>query len=254
MVVMETKSAPKVRYWPVDTLRGVAIVLMVIYHFTWDLAYTGVYGGNMLATPWQMFARFIATLFIFVMGVSFTLSYHRAGAKSPGRNLFPKYFWRGAKVLGLGLVVSVGTYFFVGENGFVVFGILHLIGLSIVAAYPFLRFKWISLVVGGGVILAGVYANTIIVAAPWLIWLGIRQAGRYMVDYYPFLPWFGVALMGIFAGHTFYPAGSPRFTWPDFSAAKIVRGLSFLGQHSLLIYMLHQPILLGLLYLALYLF
>jgi uncharacterized membrane protein len=69
-----------------------------------------------------------------------------------------------------------------------------------------------------------------------------------MVDYYPLTPWFGVALLGVFAGYTLYPHGQPRFTWPDLSSVSIVRGLRFLGRHSLLIYLCHQPILFGLVF------
>jgi uncharacterized membrane protein len=78
--------------------------------------------------------------------------------------------------------------------------------------------------------------------------LGVRQFGRYMVDYYPILPWFGIALLGVFVGHTLYPGGTPRFTLPDLSQRAPIRGLTFLGRHSLLIYLVHQPILLGFLF------
>ena len=67
-----------------------------------------------------------------------------------------------------------------------------------------------------------------------------------MVDYYPFFSWFGVALLGIFAGETLYPAGIRRFHLPDWSQVAVVRGLRFLGRHSLLIYIIHQPIMIGL--------
>ena len=66
-----------------------------------------------------------------------------------------------------------------------------------------------------------------------------------MVDYYPLFPWFGVALLGIFAGESLYPAGMRRFDLPDWSRVAIVRGLRFLGRHSLLIYVTHQPVLIG---------
>lgn len=238
----------KSRYWPVDTLRGVAIVLMVIYHFTWDMAYFGVYQGDMLSAPWRSFAHGIATLFIFVMGVSLTLSYHRTLTKTDQNNQFGKFLLRGAKIFGLGMVVTVATYFAIGR-GFVVFGILHLIGLSIILAYPFLKSRRGSLAAGLLVVAAGVYIDGVLSQSPWLLWLGVKQYNRYMVDYYPVLPWFGVALLGIFAGHTLYPRGIAAFTPPDFSQSIPVRGLSFLGRRSLLIYLLHQPLLLAILFL-----
>jgi uncharacterized membrane protein len=68
-----------------------------------------------------------------------------------------------------------------------------------------------------------------------------------MVDWYPVFPWFGAALLGVFVGFTLWPGGRRRFDLPDLSQTAPVRGLAFLGRHSLLIYLVHQPVLLGLL-------
>ena len=198
------------------------------------------------SAPWQIFARNIAATFLFVMGVSLTLSHTKAQQRAGHLALFKKYLQRGGQIFGLGLVVTVATYFFVGR-GFVIFGILHLLGLSIILAYPFLgRNKWVSLLGGLLAIGVGAYLSGLVVSFPWLVWLGVKQSGRYMVDYYPFLPWFGVALLGIFAGYTVYPQGIPRSTLPDLSQTTPVRALRFLGRHSLLIYLIHQPILMAL--------
>lgn len=234
------------RLWEVDTLRGIAVVLMVFYHFVWDLNYFGLYQANLLVGPWQTFARSIATIFIFVMGISLTLSYTRARQQAGHSALFKKYLRRGGQIFGLGLLITVATYFFIGR-GFVIFGILHLLGLSIILAYPFLGHnKWISLLAGLLIIGLGIYLNTLMVSFPWLIWLGVKQAGIYMVDYYPMLPWSGITLLGVFAGYTLYPQGVRRFALPDLAQVVPVRGLRFLGRHSLLIYLIHQPILIAL--------
>jgi uncharacterized membrane protein len=239
--------AHSTRLWEVDTLRGVAIVLMVFYHFTWDLVYFEAYQANLLVGPWQWFARSIATFFLFIMGVSLTLSDVKAGQRLGRPPTFTKYLLRGGKIFGLGLIITVATYFFIGR-GFVIFGILHLLGLSIILAYPFLRSnRWVSLIAGLLVIMLGIVVDTLVVSYPWLIWLGVKQQGIYMVDYYPVLPWFGLALLGIFAGYSLYPQGVRSFFLPDWAAFPLVRGLRFLGRHSLLIYVIHQPILIGLL-------
>lgn len=242
---MSTHHPQTTRLWEVDTLRGYAIVEMVFFHFMWDLNFFGVYQGQMLAGPWQWFARNIATLFIFTMGLSMTLSYSRERQKLGHGRLFGKYLRRGAIVFGWGLVITAATYFFIGR-GFVIFGILHAIGLSIIVAYPFLRINhWASLAAGVAVILAGIYVDGLRSESPWLIWLGVKQVGVSMVDYYPMLPWFGVALLGVFAGQSLYPAGRRSFALPHWNDAAPVRGLRFLGRHSLLIYLIHQPILIG---------
>ncbi len=216
---------------------------MVIYHFTWDLNHFGIYSGNMLASPWQNFARSIATIFIFVMGVSLTLSYNRLKRKLSRKRLLQKNLLRGAKIFGWGLLITIGTYFFIGD-GFVVFGILHLLGLSIILASLFLFIsRWASLAAAIVVIGLGIYAGDLVTASPWLIWAGVKQAGRYMVDYYPLLPWFGIALLGLFFGFTLYPEGRPARHLPDLSNALPIRGLRFLGKHSLPIYLIHQPLL-----------
>lgn len=252
MFVKETLSIKVARYWEVDVVRGIAIVLMVFYHLTWDLNFFGVVEVNMVSGPWSWFARSIATMFITVMGVSLVLSSNRLRARGVEGNLWAKYLRRGAKIFGLGLLITVATYFFLdfrGGRGFVVFGILHAIGFSIMAAYPFLpyRRRWLSLLLGLIFVAVGVYLEGRASTSPWLIWLGVKQVGRLMVDYYPVLPWFGVALLGIVLGHALYPGGQARFSLPNDLYLPPVRFLSFLGRHSLLIYLIHQPILLAIL-------
>jgi uncharacterized membrane protein len=221
---------------------------MIIYHFTWDLVYFKLVDIDLMSGGWKVFPRFIATTFLLVMGISLTLSFNRERLRTGRGNLFVKYLRRGAKIFGLGLIITLATYFFIGR-GFVVFGILHLLGASSILAYPFLhRNRWVSLAAGIVLIGAGLYLDRLVVTFPWLLWLGVKQVGRYMVDYYPLLPWFGVALIGIFSGYTFYPGGMPRFNLPEALALLApIRGLRFLGRHALLIYVIHQPILLGLL-------
>jgi uncharacterized membrane protein len=206
-----------------------------------------VYQTHILGTAWQSFARSIATMFIFTLGLSLTLSYNREVQQSGSGNPFRKYFLRGVKIFGWGLVITAATYFFIGPRGFVIFGILHLLGFSVVAGYLFLKLnKWITLAAGVAVIAAGLYVDSLVSASPWFIWLGIKQLGRSMVDYYPALPWFGISLVGIFVGYSLYPHRTRRFALPDWSAVAPVRGLRFLGRHSLLIYLVHQPIIIGL--------
>ena len=232
-------------------MRGFAIVLMVFYHFVWDLNFFGLYQGNVLGTAWQTFARSIATTFLFVVGVSLTLSYNSYRQKKGQPPPFSKYLWRGGIVFGFGLFITVATYFFIGRRGFVIFGILHLIGTAIILGYPFLRLsRWVSLVAGLAGIALGSYFSGLLVDYPWLIWLGIKQHGIFMVDYYPLLPWFAISLLGIFAGYSLYPNSIRAIELPNLSEVNWVRGLSFLGRHSLLIYLVHQPILIGLVFVA----
>jgi uncharacterized membrane protein len=243
---METTKPTYHRLWEVDTVRGIAIILMIGYHFVFDLAFFGAYSGNMYALSWQLFARRIGTTFILVMGISLTLRYNRLESEMDQKRLFAKYLRRGATVFGWGLVITVVTYLAL-DSGYVIFGILHLLGLSMLIAFPFLRSRWASLVAGIAAIGLGFYLNGVKVLNPWLLWLGVPQFGRHMVDYYPLLPWFGFALVGVYVGLTLYPQGARGFSLPDLSRIRLVRALGFLGRHSLLIYLIHQPIMLGIL-------
>ncbi len=237
------------RLWEVDTVRGIAIVLMIAYHFIFDLAFFGAYATNMYASSWQLVARSIGTTFILLMGISLTLTYHRLKPQLGQKQLFRKYLQRGAMLFGLGLVISVVTYFLLGRQ-FVVFGILHLLGIAAILSFPFLRSRWVSLAGGVAAIGLGAYLRSIDTLSPWLLWLGVPQFGRTMVDYYPIFPWFGIVLLGVFLGYTLYPRGSRRYALPDLSHTAPIRALGYLGKHSLLIYLIHQPILLGILILV----
>jgi uncharacterized membrane protein len=229
------------RLWEVDTARGVAVIAMVFFHLMWDLQYVGLSNVNVFSTPWQIFARSIGTAFTFLLGLSLWLVATR---------LTPSALWRYAvqrsiTLVGLGLLVTLGTRLFVGDT-YVRFGILHLLGSMMVLCLPFIRAPlWPTFVTGIVMIVIGAYMTTLRAPFPWLVALGVAQAGVEMVDYYPLLPWGGAALLGVACGRVCYPGGRRRLALPEQGNRAPLRGLSFLGRHSLPIYLLHQPVLLG---------
>jgi uncharacterized membrane protein len=233
------------RFWEIDAARGVAIVLMVVYHLVFDLAFLGGYDIQPSTGFWGYFADFIASTFMFLVGMSLSIS--SARARASGRESFLRYLRRGAGIFALGMLITVVTWvLFPGQA--IVFGMLHLIGVSIPLAYPFVRLGPVSLLAGVAAILAGIYLQAIQpVDFPWLVWLGLRYEGFWSLDYRPLLPWFGIALLGIFAGNVLYQGGVRRFNLPDVHWFAPLALLAFLGRHSLLIYMIHQPILITLL-------
>ena len=248
---VRTRGAAQ-RLWEVDSLRGVAIIMMVIFHLMWDLWAFGVLPDVILyAGFWKCFQRTTASLFIVLVGVSLTLSYHRALATRGPDGLYWKFLRRGAMIFGLGMVITLVLWLLVWlaglHIGHVEFGILHLIGFSIAFAYPFLRFKWVNLFLWMAFFVAGYYIQSVHVDATWWVWLGLTPVRYTPVDFFPVIPWFGVVLLGVFLGNTFYPGGYRGFVLPDLSRAYPVRLLDFLGRHSLLIYLIHQPILFALL-------
>lgn len=235
------------RFWEVDLLRGLAVAMMVLYHLLWDLSYFRVAAVDVYAGFWLSFARTTATLFLLLVGVALHLRAARsvAGGQA-GRALFTRQVRRGLIVLAWGLVITAATRLFLGDS-YVVFGILHLIGVSVILAYPFLWLGWWNLALGIGLIAAGVWLRGVTVDFPWLLWLGLTPRFFYSVDYFPLLPWFGVVLIGLFLGGTLYTASQRRIPLPDLSAATPVRWLSWLGRYSLPVYLLHQPVLIALL-------
>lgn len=231
------------RLWEIDALRGMAVVLMIFFHGVWDLVYFRLTSVDVASLPWQVFARSIGATFLLLLGLSLALQAERRLAPLP----FLPTLRRGLVIFSLGMAITLATYVALGQ-GFVLFGILHVLGLSLILAYSFVRLPvWVSLTAAVLVIGAGVVLSGIVVVHPWLIWLGVSQQGRAMVDYYPLLPWSGFALLGVAVGRTLYPHGCRRIELPDFSLVPPVRVLRFLGRHSLLIYLLHQPILLSIL-------
>ncbi len=235
------------RLWEIDSLRGVAIILMVFFNYAFTLRYFGIYtiGGGWVF--WWLFPRLVAGIFIFLVGLSLTLSYSRF-RHNPKNGLYKKYLFRGLKIFGYGLFITLVTWFYLGKD-FIIFGILHLIGISIILSYPLLRYSFFNFLLGMVLIITGLILSNFRFDFPWLLWLGLLPNNFYSVDYFPVLPWFGVTLIGIAFGNLFYRDGIRRFRLINIPNFPFVKPFSFLGRYSLLIYLIHQPILVALLYL-----
>ena len=239
------------RFWEVDSLRGLAIVMMVVFHFIFDLNYFGIYSFDIHSGFLWWFARITASMFIFLVGVSLSLSYARTTILNRNINekkLFLKYLKRGLKIFSYGLLITAATYIFIGD-GFIVFGILHFIGMAIILEYVFIKRKYTNLFLGLAFIAAGIFLMNFRFNFYGLLWLGFTPNNFYTVDYFPLLPWLGIVSFGIFVGNTLYEKYVRQFKLPDLSSNLIVKISSFLGKHSLLIYLIHQPIIILLLFL-----
>lgn len=235
------------RFWEIDSLRGVAIILMIVSNLVTDIAFFGIFEMDAYSGFWLVLARVVVSMFILLSGVSLTLSYSRVRSR-PSHEIRKKYFLRGAKIFGVGMLITLVTWIFIPGN-FVLFGILHLIGFSIILGQFLVRFRLLNLLLGHVLIFAGIFLQTFSFGFPWLSWLGFMPAGFSSVDYVPVLPWLGVFLIGIYLGNTLYLGGKSGFRLPDFSSTWLVRSLTFLGRNSLKIYLVHQPVLIALLWL-----
>lgn len=223
------------RVWTVDAARGIALVMMVLSNFLFDLwLFTDClwcYAGN-----WVLFARFTAGLFLFLVGVSLTLSLRRAASQDTAR--FWKYGKRGLRIFGYGLLLTAVTLIMFPDQ-FIQFGILHLIGVSIILAYPVLKRPFLAGGLGILVIALGSVIENVWWFLTWVFPTMIRT-----VDYTPVFPWFGVVLLGVMAGNLL----ASRLQ--ETATPQAARPLTFLGRHSLLLYLIHQPILVGIIYLV----
>lgn len=225
----------------IDALRGAAILAMIAYHLSWDLSAHGIIAVDVVNTlGWKIFARTIAGSFLAIVGVSLVLA---------GRNGFrPAAFLRRLAIIAAAAaLVSLGTYWFL-PDAFVFFGILHAIAVSSVLALPFLRAPaWFTAVFGALVIAGPWFLADPVFNAPGWLWLGLATVPPRTVDYVPLFPWFGVVLLGVAAGRLLVQTGGGRFArWR--AAGPAARSLIFAGRWSLLIYLLHQPFLLGILF------
>jgi uncharacterized membrane protein len=232
------------RFWEVDAARGVAIIMMIVYHTTYDLDTLGGYDVQSTTGYWALFADLTAGLFLFLVGVSLAIS--RARTSLTGWRLFGKYLARGARILAYAAVLTV--VFLALGMGVVAFGILHLIGISIILAYPFLRLRLTNLVLGTLIFLAGQYilAQDLGSQSFWLLPFGVVPEGVIMPDYRPLLPWFGVVLIGLFFGNVVYGGGRRPVVLGD-KAPMLARPLLPPGRNSLFVYLIHQPIIIALL-------
>lgn len=232
------------RYPEIDMVRGIAILMMILFHTVFDLSFFGVSPIDVSTGFWKYFAFSTAALFLLVVGISLTLSHARASTSLSGYRLARKFLYRGAGIFLLGLLVTAGTWLYLKE-GFIVFGILHLIGISVMISPLFFRFKVFNIIPGLFFILIGFFLTT--VSGPvWLLPLGIHPASFWSVDYEPVFPWTGIVLVGMGLGEYLYPGGVRKFSLPNIPAF-FIPPLAFLGRHSLIIYLVHQPIVILLL-------
>jgi uncharacterized membrane protein len=226
----------------VDLMRGLALIAMTTFHFAWDLGMFGVIDPAVMFEPGpRWYARGIAGTFLFLVGFSLYLAHRK------------KINWRGfamrlAQVGGAAAVISIAT-FFATPNAFIFFGILHSIALASVIGLIFLRLPWwVSASAGLFVLLARPWLRTPLLDDPMWWWSGLSAITPVANDYVPVFPFFGMVLLGMAAAQLSRERGwlvylaLPQLNQP------VARFLRFIGRNSLVYYLLHQPVMIGLIY------
>jgi len=229
------------RIWEIDFLRGLSIILMVGYHLLYDVgemagARSLLGFSTDLSTPaWLAAQYFFAGLFVVLSGISSTLS--RGNLR------------RGLKLLAIAVLVTAATLIF-DRSAAVHFGILHCLATSILIYGLTLEKANAAICAAAGSAVLGISAalplalKGLAIGFDWLLPLGIRSPDYQSFDYFPLLPWFGIFLVGAALGKSVY-AAKRSFIWRQGP----VTFINIAGRHSLLIYILHQPVILAALYL-----
>lgn len=226
------------RIWELDAVRGFLLILIMAYHLFYDLVF--LFSLVELDTPflWGLY-RFcndwLGSPFLLLSGLCVTLG------SRPVR--------RGLQVIGGGLAITAVTvtlYFigFAGRDIIIYFGVLHCLG-SCMLLWPLFKKLPAPVLLALGITLAlvGLYIkDSVRVGFDWLAPLGLISRNFASSDYFPLLPNLGYFLIGAFVGKVLYRKKVTLFPSVP-SSHPIIRPLSFLGRHSLLIYLLHQPIL-----------
>lgn len=229
------------RLLALDMLRGLALIAMATYHFSWDLEFFGyLEPGTSTQGFLKLYARMIASSFLFLAGFSLVLAHY------PTLRLRP-FLRRLAIIIAAALAISLATFWFTPDS-WIFFGILHAIALSSLIGLVFIRLPPLLTLVAAGIAMAlPGFLRSPTFDAPWFWFLGLSETLPRSNDYVPLLPWIGALLTGIAVARLL--VDSDKLGWIDRLPAG-PRWLRWGGRHSLTVYLLHQPILIAGLYLA----
>ncbi len=235
-------SETRMRIALIDLMRGVALIAMTIFHLGWDLGMFAVIDMRVMFEPGpRWFARCIAGTFLFLVGFSLWLA-HRDGIS------WRPWLMRLAQVGGAAAIITIATWY-ATPDAFIFFGILHSIALASVLGLAFLRLPWWATAAAGiFVLVSRPFLQTPMLYGPAWWWTGLSAIIPVSNDYVPVFPFFAMVLMGIAAAQL---AGSKgwlsRMAQLKFDSLP-GRFLQFIGRHSLVYYLLHQPVMIGILF------
>ena len=227
-----------------DVARGVALIAMAIFHFTWDLDNFGYVARGLAGQGgWRVFARCIASSFLVLVGISLVLAHAKAIRWRP--------FLLRLLQVAAGAAAITAVTFFVTPESFVFFGILHQIAVASLLGLLVLRLPWFATAFAAAVVIALPLAIQSTAMDPkWLAWIGFAAKAPVTNDFVPIFPWFGAVLAGMALAHLGRRTGALDRLRDANPALARLRPLAFLGRHSLAFYLLHQPLLYGLVFLA----
>ncbi len=236
------------RYQWVDALRGLAMVWMTVFHLCFNLANAGLIQANFYQDPrWTVQRTCILSLFLLCAGAGQAIALAQA-------QTWQRFGRRWLQIAGCALLVSAGSYLMF-PNSFIYFGVLHgMAVMLLITRFVGARARWLWLL-GAALVALKWMAPWAINAGWWdsafngmsLNWLGLISTKPITEDYVPLVPWLGVMLWGMAAMQSVL-SRSATHTLQQADVAAL-RPLALLGRWSLSYYMLHQPLMLGALWL-----
>lgn len=239
------------RFWELDSVRGLSVVFMVLFNWSYALHFLEIYSifPDASTLYWSFFPKTIAGSFMLIAGISLSLSWNRFSETDPSeKEKWKKYVFRGLKIIGLGLGITAVTWLTFPDY-FVFFGILHLLGLSIALSPLVISDPGKALILSGFVLAIFLFpensSSSVILSS-----IGVVNPSLNSLDYFPFIPWSAVVFFGIAVGHKVFPGSDRRFEVERPEKNNLGRLSDFLelmGRNSLKIYLLHQPLLLSIL-------
>ncbi|ODN70863.1 DUF1624 domain-containing protein [Methylobrevis pamukkalensis] len=227
-----------------DVARGLALVAMASYHLAWDLSFFELISADVAGDPgWRAYARAIAASFLLLVGVGLVLGHGGGLRRRP-------FLIRLAKIVAAAALISAATYVAFPDT-FIYFGILHHIALASVVGLAFLRLP--AMVTLAAAALALVLPSLVVLPAEtgalgW--WTGLTEWVKPANDFVPLFPWISAVLAGIGVTRIAIRAGLVARIGRWRASAMPVRLLASAGRHSLAVYLIHQPLLYGLVWLA----
>ncbi|GAA4258424.1 DUF1624 domain-containing protein [Azospirillum formosense] len=239
MPILPTPSASATttvrRVGAIDAARGVALLAMAVYHGSWDLTYLGLADFDLFGDPFWLAARTgILGSFLILSGLSLTL----AAQSGVDRHRFLRRL--ALLVLAAGGVSAVSLAMF--PDSPILFGVLHHMAVASLLGLVLLRLPWpMLLLLGVAVIALGETLAVPLFDEPWLRWIGLMTFEPESNDYVPLFPWFGGFLFGMALGRLWRPVPTAA------PGGAVGRWFAWAGRHSLAVYLLHQPVLFGLL-------
>ena len=231
---------------------------MVFYHFCWDLGEFGVLdSATVNSGGWRLFAQVIGSSFLFISGLSFWLFWIYS------KN-FKRFLLRLAKLFIASILVTLGSFIAYGEY-FIFFGILHLLTVCTLFAIFLVRLP-VLLLFTLSILVAFVtnYLLFEVFESRLYYWVGLYSGDIGTVDFYPFFPWAAPYIFGLAFGKILYKypsrhKGNIEIVNNDTNNRKqnnlilngAKKGLMLLSSYALSIYLIHQPVLFGIIILAL---